>query len=74
MTGWSYNSADLMATMTYPGGNTGQSGEVVTYGYHPQLALNSMTGELGTEDFTYVESTQYDAAGRVQRRALGEVM
>jgi RHS repeat-associated protein len=63
LTGWSYNSADQVATMTYPGGNNGFSGEVVTYTYLPQLALNSLTGTS-----QYVTSTSYDAAGRIVNR------
>jgi YD repeat-containing protein len=44
VTAWDYNSADLMKTMTYPGGNNRQAGETVTYAYHSQMALNSVIG------------------------------
>jgi RHS repeat-associated protein len=65
-TSWGYNSADQVATMTYPGGNTNQAGEVVTYSYTSQMTLQSMLGSS-----TYLFSTDYDAAGRVVARKLG---
>ena len=61
---WSYNSADQVVAMTYPGGNAGELGEVVSYGYHPQGWADSLTSDLGI----YVQQTAYDAAGRVLRR------
>jgi RHS repeat-associated protein len=56
-----YNSADLLTQMVYP------DGETLTYSYHSQGALNSVTSNLGT----YVYSTGYDAAGRILQRRLG---
>ena len=53
--------------MRYPGGSGGETGETVTYTYHPQQALNSVTSDLGAQ---YVQSTSYDAAGRADMRAL----
>ena len=68
MTSWSYNSADLLATMTYPSGNARQVGETITYNYLKQMALNTVLGSFPT---TYVQHTPYDAAGRVRDRGFG---
>jgi RHS repeat-associated protein len=65
-TAWSYNSADAVASMTYPGGSDGSAGETVTFTYTPQLTSDTATG-----DNAYVIQTQYDAAGRVDLRKLG---
>jgi RHS repeat-associated protein len=58
---YSYMANDAVATVTYPGGNAGGLGEVVTYGYV------SSTGEVesvsGTDN--YVIDTDYHAAGMV---------
>ncbi len=59
-TTWTYNSADLPTGMTYP------DGEMVTYNYNNRMLLNDM---LGTD--TYIQSTGYDSAGRMQTRTLG---
>jgi RHS repeat-associated protein len=67
LTQWSYNSADLVDSMTYPGDNAGNAGEVVSFSYHPQLLVNGVTG--GND--TYVQGTSYDPAGRVDIRTLG---
>jgi len=60
ITQWTYNSADLPLTMTYP------DGEVVTNNYTSRMLLNSV---IGTNN--YVQSTTYDSAGRMTNRALG---
>ncbi len=62
-----YNAAGLPGWIRYPGGNTGQSGERVSYTYHPQMLVNSVVGSD-----TYVQSSSYDAAGRVDIRLLGD--
>jgi RHS repeat-associated protein len=59
-TQWTYNSADLPVTMTYP------DGEVVTNTYNSQMMLESVFG-----DSTYVFDTNYDFAGRLTQRRLG---
>ncbi len=59
-TGWTYNSADLPVTMTYP------DGEVVTNTYAPQMLLETVSGSS-----PYVTSTSYDSAGRMNIRAYG---
>jgi len=64
-TDWTYNSADLAASMVYPADENNQR-EVVSYHYLPQKLLYSLTG-----DAAYVEASQYDEAGRLTRRALG---
>jgi len=60
VTRWTYNSADLPATMTYYGG------EVVTYEYNDRMELETVIG-----DDTYVSNINYDSAGRMTLRALG---
>lgn len=65
-TRWSYYADDQVKTMTYPGGNAGQTGEPVTYEYNAAGWLESVVG-----DDTYVQSTTYDALGRVELRKLG---
>jgi RHS repeat-associated protein len=59
-TSWTYNSADLPLTMTYPGG------EVVTNTYNTRMLLNSV---IGTN--TYVSDTDHDSAGRMDLRTFG---
>jgi RHS repeat-associated protein len=61
VTAWTYNSADLPATMTYP------DGEVVTNTYDANALLKSVSG---TD--TYVQFTDYDSAGRMTNRRLGD--
>ncbi len=63
---WSYNSADLVTSMTYPGDNNGGAGETVAFTYTPQLTTNTATGTN-----PYVVETQYDDSGRVDLRKLG---
>ncbi|CAG1008547.1 hypothetical protein ANRL4_03903, partial [Anaerolineae bacterium] len=65
-TQWSYNSADQVTAMRYPGDNAGNLGETVTYNYYRQMALNSVSGSA-----TYVQSSTYDVAGRIDTRILG---
>ena len=66
VTQWSYNSADQVVWMKYPGGSGSQIGEQVNYTYHPQAVLNSVTGAT-----TYVPATQYNAAGQIELRKFG---
>ena len=60
VTEWAYDAADLPTWMRYP------DGEWVTTTYLRQKLVNSMSGSS-----LYVQSTQYDAAGRVELRLLG---
>ena len=53
-------SADMMDWMKYP------DGEEVTYNYDARILLDSVAGTN-----TYVFDTQYDSAGRVTSRELG---
>jgi len=67
ITQWTYNSADLPITMTYP------DGEVVTNNYTSRMSLNSVIGadpSTGSGQ-AYVQSTAYDSAGRMDDRLLG---
>jgi YD repeat-containing protein len=59
-TAWTYNSADLPKTMTYP------SGETVTFDYNAQLLQQGLSSEAGT----YLQNAWYDEAGRVTRRPM----
>jgi len=51
--------------MQYPLDNAENPGGTVTYGYHPQLTLNNAIGLNN-----YVQSTSYDAAGRITQRRM----
>jgi RHS repeat-associated protein len=62
ITGWTYNSADLPITMTYP------DHTVVTTTYLPQMTVNTM---MSTSPYLpYVTGTSYDSSGRVVSRNL----
>jgi YD repeat-containing protein len=67
-TQWSYNSADLVVTMTYPADASGNTGEVVNYSYLNQMLLDRVYKDTNT---VYVNNTVYDAAGRLDVRDLG---
>lgn len=60
VTTWGYNFADLPVSITYPGG------EVVTTTYNNRMLMESLSG---TD--VYVSSLQYDSAGRMIQRQLG---
>jgi RHS repeat-associated protein len=69
-TSFTYNSADLPATMTYP------DGETVTFKYNNNMLVDKLVNENGTpnnpaDDYYYVNSTIYDSAMRITSRALG---
>jgi RHS repeat-associated protein len=55
--------------MKYPGGNGGQSGEQVDYGYGVTGVAKSVTQHLAATP--YVQNTTYDAAGRMTQRIFG---
>jgi len=63
LTQWSYNSAGLPVSITYPGGNNGQTGETVTYSYNKRMMLESMSGQ---DD--YLSANEYDIHGRLIER------
>ena len=65
-TQWAYNSRDLVEAQTYPGGNAGQLGEVVTIDYWPWGVANSTTGASA-----YVVDTTLSGDGRVDLLKLG---
>ena len=52
--------------MKYPANNIEGEGETVHNTYYPQMAVDRVYGTN-----TYVDNTDYDAAGRVDRRMLG---
>ncbi len=66
VTQYGYDTLDRVITMTYPGGNAGQIGEQVNFTYNNANQLNSVTGAV-----PYVQSTAYDAPGRVTQHVLG---
>jgi len=59
-TGWSYNSADLLETMTYPGEDPDR--EILTYAYNSDGTMQTVTSNQGG---VYLNDMQYDAAGRL---------
>ena len=61
-TAWTYNSADLPVTMTYP------DAEVLTYQYNDRGQLDSVSSNLGS---TYLASAAYDEAGRITSLEYG---
>ena len=63
---WLYNSADLVDWMKYPADTNGNLGEAVVYSYHPQMLVNNVWGTN-----TYVQSSSYDAAGRLVQLVRG---
>ncbi len=69
VTQWGYNQADMVAWMKYPGGNSGQVGEQLTYAYYSQGALDSLLSSIGSS--YYVPKTFYDAEGRIVERQYG---
>jgi RHS repeat-associated protein len=64
----SYYADDQVWTMTYPGGNAGQTGETVTNAYNPMGLVKSVV-VMGAS--TYVSDTTYNALGQVIERRLG---
>src|SRR5258706_15414196 len=59
---WTYNSADLPATMTYP------NGEILTYAYDAAGSVASLASNSGG---TYAQGMQYDEAARLTTMILG---
>ncbi|HMN00461.1 MAG TPA: RHS repeat-associated core domain-containing protein [Anaerolineales bacterium] len=60
VTSFTYNSADLPVTMTYP------DGEVLDYDYNNDMRLTSIAGLAD-----YVQSIAYDSAGRMTQMTRG---
>ena len=65
-TQYTYDAADRLLTMTYPGDNANGAGEVVNYTYTDAGLLNTV---IGTN--TYVYGTTYDASSRMDYQLLG---
>jgi YD repeat-containing protein len=65
-TSWTYNSAGLVETMVYPGGSHDEAGEAVHFSYNALMQLQTVTG-----DAAYVSNMDYDRAGRMTSRTLG---
>ncbi|MDH7486114.1 MAG: RHS repeat-associated core domain-containing protein [Anaerolineae bacterium] len=66
VTQWGYDAMDRVVWMKYPGGDGGQVGEQVNFGYNPAAWLKSVVGAS-----TYVGDTSYNALGQVELRRLG---
>jgi len=62
-----YTTAGQRATLRYPGGNAGQQGEIVAFGYNAVGQLNSVTSDDGTQ---YVAGTTYNAQGQVTEQRM----
>ena len=63
---YAYNAADQRTSLTYPGGNGGQQGELVSYGYNSVGQLHQVSGS-GVQ---YVTSMAYSPAGQVTEQRL----
>lgn len=66
LTQWTYFSNDQVESITYPGNNTGGSGEVVNYTYLPQGTLDTVKNSA----IDYVSDTKYDEASRIVERTF----
>jgi len=64
-TSYTYNSADMPVTMTYP------DGETVTMTYDSQGLMETFANLSSQSPFTYMAGTTYDAAGRLTTLQLG---
>ncbi len=64
VTSWTYNSADLPVSITYP------DNETLALAYNDQGLLESMLNTDATP-YTYVKSVVYDEASRITSLALG---
>jgi len=65
-TQWTYNSANMVVDMKYPGGNGGQVGETVTTAYDKWGQPSTLNGTN-----PYVVGTDYNALGQVELLKLG---
>ncbi len=66
-TGYTYDALARVKTMTYP------DGETVTYGYGLGGQVKTMTSGAGTsEEFQYLQDTQYNALGQPTSLELGQ--
>ena len=59
-TAWGYNNGDMVTAISYPDGNTGNSGETVGTTYLTQGSVFAVVGNI-----TYASNSKYDAAGRL---------
>ena len=66
VTQFSYYTDDQVKDMWYPGGNNSETGEKVTFTYHPQVSLDDVVGST-----TYVDGVSYDAASRITELVYG---
>ena len=70
-TSFTYNSADLPVTMTYPVDN-----EVITFNYNNNMQLTKVFNEMGTptnfaDDINYAQTIAYDSAMRMIQLVRG---
>jgi len=63
---YSYNAADQRTTVTYPGGNNGQIGEQVSYGYNSVGQLTAVSGN-GVQ---YLSAAAYNPLGQATELRL----
>ena len=71
MTQWSYDAADRVSVLTYPGGKGGQAGEQVKHVYNTRGLLEQLYRQSPTPTYTYVDKTDYNALGQPIDRWLG---
>ena len=65
-TSYTYNSADMPVTMTYP------DGEIVSFGYNPNmLSADTVSGTIQGTTTNYVTNMVYDVASRMTNLAMG---
>ncbi len=67
ITSWTYNSADMVASITYPDDEV----EVVEFEYNNQKAIIGMENTEATP-VVYISDVTYDSAGRLTSVDLGE--
>ena len=59
-----YDAIRELAFCSYPGGNGGQAGEVVSYGYDAIGQLTGVSGVLGGETTHYLSAGTYNSQGQ----------
>lgn len=64
---YGFNEADQQTWVRYPGGNTGQPGELVAKHYNGARQLDQVASDDGTQ---YVASTLYNAQGQIIEQRL----
>jgi RHS repeat-associated protein len=69
LTSYAYDAMDRVTSVTYPGGNAGQAGEVVNNTYNAQGLPATVAGTS-----TYLSSANYNAFGRIADMTFGNTV